>query len=207
MRRVGDLTLIKAVLCEGRMMEETRGWVHVWPSGACHRELFVGDLQRGTSNSSPQHEGGNEARPEPSPSPRFASPGPILLDASYRVPSPVFASEPVCALRKPYPNALPATRTRFPGSGGPSRDVFHAASVRHLPGPNGRAALATRKIKIQRFQVHKRPAWWFTFKNQTNDPTMLKYFSEKRRAQQRATVTLMRWIDHWLPLLTILSWL
>ena len=65
MRRAGDLTLIKAYLCEGRMMEETRGWVHVWPSGACHREEFVGDLQRGTSNSSPQHEGGNEARPEP----------------------------------------------------------------------------------------------------------------------------------------------
>ncbi len=49
------------------MMGETRGRLHVWPSGRGHREDVVGDLQRGTSNSSPRHEGRNEAAP-PTPS-------------------------------------------------------------------------------------------------------------------------------------------
>ncbi|KAI0670994.1 hypothetical protein C8Q78DRAFT_827147 [Trametes maxima] len=88
MRRAGDLTLIKRFLA-GRMMEETRGWVHVWPSGTCHREEFVGDLQRGTSNTTQRHEGGNEAamRGCPHTNARFApSPSSPAVRSSIRPP-------------------------------------------------------------------------------------------------------------------------
>ncbi|KAI0770482.1 hypothetical protein C8Q74DRAFT_904869 [Fomes fomentarius] len=56
------------------MMGETRGKLHVWPSGRSHREDVVGDLQRGTSNSSPRHEGRNEAAPAHPPTPSRPNP-------------------------------------------------------------------------------------------------------------------------------------
>ena len=111
----GDLTLINGFVGREGDGGNTR-------LGACLAERCVrwrtdyGDLQRGTSNSSPQHEGRNEAGREPSPPPnaRFlpsspphapSSCPPLLLLSSPAQGRPI---PPLSPYRLPTPPALQA---------------------------------------------------------------------------------------------------
>ena len=161
-------------------MEETRGWVHVCPSGTCHREEFVGDLQRGRSNTSERHEGGNEAAMRgpartnarfapsfpsntalPSPPPRASPPySPYRLSQSPAAHSPSEA----CTLRQMVFITLYPTIHHSPRQITPDRAMSPLTLISHIRSLSSTAVYSERSTSSARrsSSSRKQKNWYST---------------------------------------------